>query len=81
EECRPFFKTYRLIYRYAIFYTIIAFIVCFISTWVAIGMYFILFALFAAPKELTSRLEKTRTTRRSNQPPAEIEPEQETINV
>ena len=60
EEHRQFFYSYSLIYRYAIYYTIVAFFVCFISTWIALGFYIILFSLFAAPKELTLRLEKIR---------------------
>jgi uncharacterized membrane protein len=65
EEDRIYFNSYRLIYRYAIYYTVFAFFFCFISTWVSIGLYMILFILFATPKNLTSRLEKIRTSKRN----------------
>jgi len=80
EESRKFFKWYRLIYRYAIYYTIIAFFVCFISTWLALGMYIILFALFAAPKELTLRLEKIGTRKKAIPKPKAIPQEEEQTN-
>lgn len=60
EENREFFYSYSLIYRYGIYYTIFALFICFISVWVAILLYLILFFLFAAPKELTLRVEKLR---------------------
>jgi uncharacterized membrane protein len=60
EEDRSFYDSYRLIYRYAIYYTILAFLICFISTWVSICLYVILFALFAKPKKLTERIEELR---------------------
>jgi uncharacterized membrane protein len=65
EEDRIYFNSYRLIYRYAIYYAVFAFFFCFISTWVSIGLYMILFILFATPKNLTSRLEKIRTSKRN----------------
>jgi uncharacterized membrane protein len=65
EEDRTYFNSYRLIYRYAIYYTVFAFFFCFISTWVSIGLYVILFILFATPKDLTLRLEKIRMTKRT----------------
>jgi len=66
EEDRTFFYSYSLIYRYAIYYTVMAFFICFISTWIALCLYIILFSLFAAPKELTSRLEKIRKRKKNN---------------
>lgn len=66
EEDRTYFHSYKLIYRYAIYYTVIAFIICFISTWIAIGLYIILFALFAEPKRLTARLEKIQMKRKKH---------------
>jgi uncharacterized membrane protein len=60
EADRSYFHSYKLIYRYGLYYTVFAFFVCFISTWAAIGLYVILFILFASPKELTKRLEKIR---------------------
>jgi uncharacterized membrane protein len=77
EESRKFFKWYRLIYRYAIYYTTIAFFVCFISTWVATGMYIILFVMFAAPKELTLRLEQMRNRKKPIQKAKPLEQEEE----
>ncbi len=64
EEDRHFFHSYSLIYRYAIYFNVLAFFVCFISTWVALCLYIILFSLFATPKELTVRLEKIRLRKR-----------------
>lgn len=60
EEDRPYFYSYKLIYRYAIYYTIAAFLICFISPWISVALYVLLFALFASPKGLTLRLEKIR---------------------
>ena len=80
EESRKFFKWYRLIYRYAIYYTIVAFFVCFISTWIALGMYIILFALFAAPKELTLRLERIATREKAIPKPKAVQQEEEPTN-
>jgi uncharacterized membrane protein len=65
EEDRTYFNSYRVIYRYAIYYTVFAFFFCFISTWVSIGLYIILFIFFATPKDLTLRLEKIRTRKRT----------------
>ena len=81
EDSRKFFQWYRLIYRYAIYYTTVAFLICFISTWVAMGMYFILFALFAAPKELTLRLEKIQNRKKAIPKPKEPEQEEDTIKL
>ena len=66
EEDRSFFNSYRLIYRYAIYYTVVAFLICFLSTWVAVFFYIILFALFARPKELAIQLEKIRKRKKGN---------------
>jgi len=65
DEDRVYFNSYRQIYRYGIYYTIIAFFICFISTWVAVFLYILLFAAFAAPKELTARLENLRTRKKN----------------
>lgn len=72
EEDRSYFHSYTLIYRYGIYYTILAFFICFISTWIAIALYIMLFVQFAAPKELTLRLEKIRVRNRKNANPKEI---------
>lgn len=66
EEDRSFFNSYRLIYRYSIFYNILAFFICFLSTWVAVFLYVILFALFARPKELALQLEKISKRQKGN---------------
>jgi len=65
EERRTYFNSYRLIYRYGIYYTVAAFFVCLFSTWLAICLYIILFVQFAAPKKLTARLEKIRMRNRN----------------
>lgn len=65
EEYREYFYTYKVIYRYAIFYTLIVFPLCFVSTVVPIFLYTILFAAFAAPEEFASRLDKIRMARKS----------------
>lgn len=61
EEDRPYYNSYRLIYRYSIYYTVFAFILCFIAPWISLGLYILLFIFFAAPKKLTSNLENLRT--------------------
>jgi uncharacterized membrane protein len=65
DEDRPYFHSYSLIYRYGIYYTILAFFICFISPWVSMFLYIVLFALFAAPEELTVRLKKIRMRKRT----------------
>jgi uncharacterized membrane protein len=60
EEQRKSFYNYKLIYRYGIFYTLIAFFLCFVSIAVPIFLYIILFAIFSSPKELTARLSRIR---------------------
>jgi uncharacterized membrane protein len=64
EEHRKYFHSYKKIYRYAVFYNVIAFFLCFVSIIVPIILYTILFAAFAAPKEFVSRLQKIRTARK-----------------
>ena len=65
EEDRAYFHSYRLIYRYGLYFNVFAFFVCFIFTWAALCLYIILFILFASPKELTIRLEKLRMKRKN----------------
>jgi uncharacterized membrane protein len=65
EEQRKSFYNYKLIYRYGIFYTLIAFFLCFVSIVVPIILYIILFAIFSSPKELTSRLARIRMGRKN----------------
>jgi uncharacterized membrane protein len=66
EKDRTYFFSYKLIYRYAIYYNVLAFIICFIFPWLSLCFYIILFALFAAPKELTLSLEKIRMKKKNN---------------
>lgn len=73
DEDRNYFHSYNLIYRYGIYYTVLAFIVCFISPWISMCLYIVLFALFAEPKELTLRLEKIRVKKKKYPKPKETE--------
>ena len=57
---REFFYCIKLTYGYSILYTLFAFIVCFISIPVAIVLYFLLFYVFAFPKEFAMKLLKRR---------------------
>jgi len=66
EEDREYYYSYKLIYRYAIFYTLIAFLLCFVSIVIPIILYTILFAAFAAPTKFASRLNKIRMARKKN---------------
>lgn len=61
EKDRKFYYTYKMIYRYAIFYLIIAFLLSFVSIVIPIILYVILFGAFAAPKEFASRIYNLRT--------------------
>jgi len=60
EDCREYYSAYKIIYRYAIYFNIVAFALCFVSTIIPIILYTILFAFFAAPKEFASRLHRIR---------------------
>jgi len=60
EADRPFFAVYQRLYLYSIFYTIIAFLLCFVSIVVPIIMYAILFTFFAAPKVCARKLYNKR---------------------
>lgn len=73
EENRTYFYSYTLIYRYGIYYTVLAFCICFISPWISVCLYIVLFTLFATPKELTLRLEKIRTRKKGNAKSKKIE--------
>jgi uncharacterized membrane protein len=81
EEDRSFFYSYGLIYRYGIYYTVLAFFICFISTWIAIGLYIILFSLFASPKQLTVRLEKIRKWNGNKPKPKKITQQEDSAEV
>jgi uncharacterized membrane protein len=64
EEHREYYFSYKLIYRYAIFFTLIAFLLSFVSIVVPIILYALLFVLFAAPKEFSSRLHRARRAKK-----------------
>jgi uncharacterized membrane protein len=63
-EHRDFYYSYKLIYRCAIFYNILAFLTCFISIVIPIILYSLLFFLFAAPKVLASKIYRFRMARK-----------------
>ena len=65
EEHREYYYSYKLIYRYAIFFTLVAFLLCFVSVVVPLILYAILFVFFSAPKEFSARLYKIRTAKRT----------------
>lgn len=65
EEHREYYYSYKLIYRYAIFFTLIAFLLCFVSVVVPLILYIILFVFFAAPKEFSGRLYKIRMAKKT----------------
>jgi uncharacterized membrane protein len=75
EEDRPYFHSYKSIYRYGIYYTTAAFLICFISPWISMVLYVVLFAFFAAPRELTARLEKMKRRKRRKLKTRKPEPE------
>ena len=60
EDDREFFYYIKLTYGYSIFYTVLAFLVCFISIPVAIVLYLLLFYVFAFPKEFAMKLLKRK---------------------
>jgi uncharacterized membrane protein len=64
EEYREFYYSYKKIYRYAIFYTLIVFFLCFVSIIVPIVLYTLLFALFSAPKEFAAGLYRIKSARK-----------------
>ena len=66
ETDREYYYSYKLIYRYAVFYTLIAFLLCFVSIVVPLILYVILFAAFAAPAKFASSLNKIRLAIKKN---------------
>ncbi|MFI5187158.1 MAG: TMEM175 family protein [Chitinophagales bacterium] len=60
DDDREFFNCIKLTYGYGIIYTLFAFLVCFISTPVAIALYLLLFYVFAFPKEFAMKLLKRK---------------------
>ena len=72
EDDREFFNCVKLTYAYAIPYTFVAFLICFIYIPAAILFYLLLFYVFAFPKEFATRLlkrkqEKTRKSKLSQE--------------
>src|SRR5258705_11204373 len=65
QEQREYYYSYKLIYRYAIFFTLIVFLLCFVSIVIPIILYALLFLFFAAPKNISARLYKSRTTKKT----------------
>jgi uncharacterized membrane protein len=64
EEDREFYYSYKMLYRYGLFYNVIAFLLCFVSIIIPIILYIILFSFFAAPKKFASRFYKIRMARK-----------------
>jgi uncharacterized membrane protein len=60
KESREYYYYYIVLYRYAIFYTIIAFLLCFVSTVVPIILYVLMFSVFAAPKKFALYLSNRK---------------------
>jgi uncharacterized membrane protein len=64
EKHREFYYSYKLLYKYSIFYTLIVFCFSFVSIVVPLILYALLFIVFAAPKTFASRIYKIRTESR-----------------
>ena len=62
EEFRDFFVSYELIYRYSVYYTIMAFLLCFVSIIIPVLMYAVMFTLFASPKTIAGKLHRYRVS-------------------
>jgi uncharacterized membrane protein len=60
ENSRRSFYNFIKLYRYSIIYTMLTFIVCFVSVIAAILLYCILFIVFAFPKESSVKLLRKR---------------------
>lgn len=60
DEHRTFYAQYKKIYRYAIFFNLAAFGLCFVSIVFPIVMNILLFAAFAAPKQFAAKLHRRR---------------------
>jgi len=60
EDQREIFHFIKLTYGFSIIYTLLAFLVCFISIPAAIILYLILFYVFAFPKEFAHKLLKRK---------------------
>jgi len=64
EDKREFYYSYKLIYRYGIFYCLMAFFFCFVSIVVSLILYVILFGASAVPKELALIIYKFTMARK-----------------
>lgn len=56
EDQKEIFNSYRRIYLYSITYTVIAFLLCFVSIVVPLILYFLLFLAFSSPALLAKKL-------------------------
>ena len=57
---RETFYNYLLVYRYGLYYNLLAFLLCFVSIIIPLILYVILFMAFASPKMLAARIIKYR---------------------
>ena len=64
EEHREYFYSFKVIYRYVLFYSFTVFFICLVSITIPIILYAIMFSAFEAPKELASRLYEIRMARK-----------------
>lgn len=64
EDKREFFQCIKQTYGYSILYTFLAFLVCFISIPAAIVLYFLLFYVFAFPKEFAMKLYRRKQAKK-----------------
>jgi uncharacterized membrane protein HdeD (DUF308 family) len=60
-EDEGFFRCIQLTYFYCAIFTFIVFFICFLSFPAAIGLYMLMFGIFAFPKEFARRLYKWRS--------------------
>lgn len=58
ETDRASYLPYIKLYRYSIFYNLLAFLLCFISIIIPLLLYVLLFIAFAAPKKMAARINK-----------------------
>ena len=58
NEDETYYRSTLMIYRSSTFYTLVAFIMCFVSNSIAIAMYVVLFSVFAFPHYFTLRLQR-----------------------
>lgn len=58
DENESYYKSILLLFRCAVLYTLLAFIVCFISSTISLVMYVVLFAVFAFPHYFTLLVQR-----------------------